>query len=42
MIEPLLPGNGRPGGQWWDHRKVVNGVLFRARTGVPWLDVPDR
>jgi transposase len=35
-IEPLLPANGRPGGQWSDHRTVVNGVLFRARTNVPW------
>ncbi|WP_190194481.1 transposase, partial [Streptomyces minutiscleroticus] len=32
-IAPLLPANGRPGGQWSDHRTVVNGVLFRARTG---------
>ncbi|MFE0511066.1 transposase [Streptomyces sp. NPDC058964] len=35
MIEPLLPANGEPGGQWADHRTVVNGVLYRARTGVP-------
>ncbi|MFF4731771.1 IS5 family transposase [Streptomyces mirabilis] len=41
-IGPLLPGNGRPGGQWADHRKVINGVLFRARTGVPWPDLPER
>ncbi|WP_425428537.1 IS5 family transposase, partial [Streptomyces varsoviensis] len=41
-IEPLLPANGRPGGQWSDHRTVVNGVLFRARTGVPWPDLPER
>lgn len=41
-IEPLLPGNGRPGGQWADHRRVINGVLFRARTGVPWPDLPER
>jgi len=41
-IEPLLPGNGKPGGQWADHRKVINGVLFRARTGVPWPDLPER
>lgn len=34
-IEPLLPGNGKPGGQWANHRRVINGVLFRARTGVP-------
>jgi transposase len=37
-IEPLLPGNGRSGGQWADHRAVINGVLYRARTGVPWPD----
>nr|WP_223190789.1 IS5 family transposase [Streptomyces sp. TRM68416] len=41
-IEPLLPVNGNPGGQWADHRRVINGVLFRARTGVPWPDLPER
>ncbi|MFG3260589.1 IS5 family transposase [Streptomyces sp. NPDC048172] len=41
-IAPLLPVNGRPGGQWSDHRTVINGVLFRARTGVPWPDLPER
>nr|WP_252991145.1 IS5 family transposase [Streptomyces viridosporus] len=41
-IKPLLPGNGRPGGQWADHRRVINGVLFRARTGVPRPDLPER
>ena len=41
-IESLLPANGKPGGQWADHRKVINGVLFRARTGVPWPDLPER
>nr|WP_110944908.1 IS5 family transposase [Streptomyces niger] len=41
-IRPLLPANGLPGGQWSDHRTVVNGVLFRARTGVPWPDLPER
>ncbi|ARF53222.1 transposase [Streptomyces gilvosporeus] len=28
------------GGQWADHRTVINGVLVRARTGVPWPDLP--
>ena len=41
-IEPLLPVNGKPGGQWADHRTVINGVLYRARTGVPWPDLPER
>ncbi|MGI5466289.1 IS5 family transposase [Streptomyces sp. CA-132043] len=41
-IELLLPVGGRPGGQWAEHRKVINGVLFRARTGVPWPDLPER
>lgn len=41
-IAPLLPANGKPGGQWADHRTVINGVLFRACTGVPWPDLPGR
>ena len=39
-LAPLLPGGGRPGGRWSDHRTVINGILFRVRTGVPWRDVP--
>ncbi|MFF4694992.1 transposase [Streptomyces chattanoogensis] len=35
QIEPLPPVHGKPGGQWVDRRRVINGVLFRARTGVP-------
>jgi transposase len=41
-IEPLLPRNGKPGGQWADRRMLINRVLFRARTGVPWPDLPER
>lgn len=40
--EPLLPANGEPVGQWADHRTVINGVLYRACTGVPWPDLPER
>jgi transposase len=40
-LEPLLPDRTpRRGGQWLDHRKVVNGVMWRTRTGSPWRDLP--
>jgi transposase len=38
-IRSLLPGNARRGRQWRDHRTVVNGILWRLRTGAPWRDV---
>ena len=41
-IEPLLPTERRRGRQWRDHRQVVNGILWKVRTGSPWRDVPDR
>lgn len=41
MLEPLLPDRmPRRGGQWMNHRQVVNGVLWRSRTGSPWRDLP--
>jgi transposase len=30
------------GGRWSDHRRVIDGVLFRVRTGVQWRDLPER
>ncbi|WAZ27339.1 IS5 family transposase [Streptomyces cinnabarinus] len=33
---------GQRGGRWESHRRVINGVLFRQRTGVPWRDLPAR
>jgi transposase len=44
-LQPLLPpprGLGRQGGRWADHRKVLNGILWRLRTGAPWRDIPER
>ena len=34
-IAPLLPKTGRPGGQWAEHRRVVNGILWKLATGCP-------
>jgi len=42
QIAPLLPDNGRRGGQWQEHCKVVNGILWKLRTGAPWRDLPER
>ncbi|MFF3166340.1 IS5 family transposase [Streptomyces sp. NPDC003273] len=39
---PQLPKTGGRGGRWASHRKVINGILFRERTGVPWRDLPTR
>ncbi len=33
--ESFLPANGKPGGQWADHRNVINGPLFRPVPGSP-------
>jgi transposase len=42
VLAPLLPPNGKRGGQWLDHRRVINGILWKLRTGAPWRDLPDR
>ncbi|MFF5028064.1 IS5 family transposase [Streptomyces collinus] len=39
---PHLPKTGGRGGRWASHRKMINGILFRERTGVPWRDLPTR
>lgn len=41
-ICPHLPGGGGRGGQWIDHLKILNGLLWRLRTGCPWRDIPER
>jgi transposase len=42
VIAPLLPSNGNRGKQWTDHRRVINGILWKLRTGAPWRDLPER
>ncbi len=40
-IAPLMPENGRRGKQWRNHRTVVNGIVWKLRTGAPWRDLPE-
>lgn len=41
IIAPLLPNKPR-GVARVDDRRVINGILWRFRTGAPWRDVPER
>lgn len=41
-LVPHLPTNVGRGGRWNCHRRVINGILFRLRTGIPWRDLPPR
>jgi transposase len=42
-IAPLLPSSdGLRGRPFRDHRQVVEGIVFRYRTGVPCRDLPER
>lgn len=42
FFEPFVsskgPRSGRPAA---DHRRVLDGVFWIARTGAPWRDLPD-
>src|SRR5918995_1619068 len=39
LLPPERPSTGRPN---HDHRAVLNGILWRLKTGAPWRDVPAR
>jgi transposase len=42
-LKPHLPAEkpetGRPN---IEHRRIINGILWRERTGAPWRDLPER
>ncbi len=42
MLRPHLPRSTarRAGRPWADHRRVVNAVLWRTRSGATWRDLP--
>jgi transposase len=39
VLPPQKPKTGRPN---MNHRRVLNGILWKIRTGAPWRDVPER
>ena len=42
-LEPLLPSTrGKRGGQYRHNRQVIEGIVWKYRTGSPWRDVPRR
>lgn len=42
LLKPVMPqDSGRPGRPWNDHRKTLEGIAWRFRTGSPWRDLPD-
>jgi len=42
-IKHLLPGQrGQHGGVAKDNRLFIDAVLYVARTGIPWEDLPER
>src|SRR5713101_7733011 len=42
-LKSKLPSSkGKRGGQYKDHRPVLNGILWVLRTGAPWRDMPER
>ena len=41
ILQPLLPNKPR-GVPRVDDRRVLNGILWRFRTGSPWAEIPER
>jgi len=43
LLKDLLPAErGRRNRPAFDNRPIVNGILWRIRTGAPWRDVPEK
>ena len=40
-IESLMPSSeGQRGRPFRDHRQVIEGIIYRLRTGIAWRDLP--
>jgi transposase len=44
VLQPLLPPlqSGQRGRSYLPHRPILNGILWKLRTGARWQDVPER
>ena len=43
LLEPHLPKMSPAGGHpWGDHRRILNGLFWKLRSGAPWRDIPER
>jgi transposase len=40
QIEGLLPKNGQRGGQWKDHRLMIDAILWALSDGGRWRNIP--
>jgi transposase len=36
LIEPLMPSSDGKQGKFLDHRQVVEGIIYRFRSGLAW------
>ncbi|WP_083768856.1 transposase [Chloroflexus aggregans] len=43
LLEPSLPRMQRTDGHLWsDHRRALNGLFWKLRSGAPWRAIPTR
>lgn len=42
QLVPHLPSNPHHGHAYVEHRHLINGILWRLRTGAPWRAIPPR
>ena len=42
QIRDLLPQNGQRGGQWKDHRLMIDALLWALSDGGRWRNLPER
>ena len=42
LLAPLLPQRARTGRPPKEHRTIIDALLWLAKTGAPWRDLPER